>query len=171
MSEVLFCWLISSATSKNRNCIKICRMYFHWEIVFDTSLTETEDKVWLFTAKITCPVLRQMCQFSGNWMDWDEEWCECFGSVSWCPRSIGKICRGLKKLFNIICSFFSHESDSTIANVCLSVRLSVHLQNPSTAWNHHPSSFILHPSSFFIILHSSFLHFATFKLFSLFQNI
>ena len=56
--------------------------------------------------KITCPVLRQMCRFSGNCMDWDEEWCECFGSVSWCPRSIGKICRGLKKLFNIVCSFF-----------------------------------------------------------------
>ena len=57
-------------------------------------------------AKITCPVLRQMCQFSGNWMDWDQEWCKCFGSASWWPRSIGKICRGLKKLFNIICSFF-----------------------------------------------------------------
>ena len=33
-------------------------------------------------------------------------------------------------------------------------------QNPSTAWNHHPSSFIFHPSSSFIILHhptSSFI--------------
>ena len=58
MSEVLFCWLISSATSKNRNCIKICRMYFHWEIVFDTSPTETEDKVWLFTAKILLKVCK-----------------------------------------------------------------------------------------------------------------
>ena len=45
---------------------------------------------------------------------------------------------------------------------------------PSTAWNHHPSSFIflpssffIHPSSLFIIIHSSFLHFATFKPFRL----
>ena len=58
---------------------------------------------------------------------------------------------------------------------CLFVRPLVSLQNPSTAWNHHPSSFIIHPSSFFIHpslffinLHSSLLHFATFKLFSLF---
>ena len=58
------------------------------------------------TFQITCPVLRQMCQFSRNWMDWDEEWCECFGSVSWCPKGRGKICRGLKKIFNIIWSFF-----------------------------------------------------------------
>ena len=43
-------------------------------------------------------------------------------------------------------------------------------RNPSTAWNHHPSSFILHPSTF-IILHLSFLHFATFKLFSLLNLI
>ena len=56
---------------------------------------------------------------------------------------------------------------------CLSVRLFVLKQNPSTAWN-HPSLFIIYLSSFiilhscFIILHSSFLHFATFKLFSLF---
>ena len=74
---------------------------------------------------------------------------------------------------------FSRESDSTITNVCpfvrSFVRSSVRLQNPSTAWNHHPSSFIflpssffIHPSSLFIIIHSSFLHFATFKLFSLF---
>ena len=56
--------------------------------------------------QMTCPHLRQMCQFSGNWMDWDQDWCKCFGSASWWPRSIGKICRGLKKLFNIICSFF-----------------------------------------------------------------
>ena len=43
-----------------------------------------------------------------------------------------------------------------------SVRSSVCYQNPSTAWNHHPSSSI--------ILHSSFLHFATFRLFSLLRN-
>ena len=56
--------------------------------------------------------------------------------------------------------------------------LLVHQQNPSTAWNQHPSSFILHPSSFFIypsssiiILHSSFLHFTTCKLFSLFKCV
>ena len=35
-------------------------------------------------------------------------------------------------------------------------------RNPSTAWNQHPSTFI--------ILHSSFLHFATYKLFSLLLN-
>ena len=50
---------------------------------------------------------------------------------------------------------------------CPSVSPLVCQQNPSTAWNHHPSSFFIHPSLFFIILHSSFLHFATFKLFSL----
>ena len=48
----------------------------------------------------------QMCQFSWKWMDWDQKWCKCFGSVSWCPKGRGKICRGLKKLFNIIWSFF-----------------------------------------------------------------
>ena len=51
---------------------------------------------------------------------------------------------------------FSHKSDSTITNVCSSVCLSVRQsQNPSTAWNHHPSSFILQHSSFFI--HPSFI--------------
>ena len=53
--------------------------------------------------------------------------------------------------------FFSRKSNSSITNVCLFV----HHQNPSTAWNHHPSSFFIHPSSFIITLHSSFLHFAT----------
>ena len=55
----------------------------------------------------------------------------------------------------------------------MSVCPSVCQQNHSTAWNHHssslilhPSSFFIHPSSLFIILHSSFLHFATLKLFS-----
>ena len=37
----------------------------------------------------------------------------------------------------------------------MSVRSSVSHRNPSTAWNHHPSSFILHPSIFLIILHHS----------------
>ena len=50
----------------------------------------------------------------------------------------------------------------------MSVRSSVSHRNPSTAWNHHPSSFILQPSSFFIHPSSFYLHFATFKLFSLF---
>ena len=50
------------------------------------------------------------------------------------------------------------------ANVCPSVCY----QNPSTACNHHPSSFNLHHSSFILhILHSSLLRFATFKLLSL----
>ena len=56
---------------------------------------------------------------------------------------------------------------STITNVhpsvCLSVSQSVHQQKPSTAWNHHPSSFF--------ILHLSFPHLATFKLFSLLSVI
>ena len=58
--------------------------------------------------------------------------------------------------------FFSRESDSTITNVCLFVRLSVCLSISNSLKS---SSFIIHPSSFFIIFHSSFLHFATFKLF------
>ena len=37
----------------------------------------------------------------------------------------------------------------------MSVRLSVSHRNPSAAWNHHPSSFILQHSSFFI--HPSFI--------------
>ena len=50
--------------------------------------------------------------------------------------------------------------------VCSFFRLSVSDRNPSTAWNHHPSSFIfLHHSSLF------YLHFATLKLFSLFTHI
>ena len=55
--------------------------------------------------------------------------------------------------------FFSRKSDSTFTNVrpfvCLFVRLSVcpsvRKQNPSTASNHNPSSFIIHHLSF--ILH------------------
>ena len=40
----------------------------------------------------------------------------------------------------------------------MSVRSCVLKQNPSTAWNHHPSSFIFHPSSFFIHALSFFIH-------------
>ena len=46
--------------------------------------------------------------------------------------------------------FFSRESDSTITNVYSSVHLFVHpsvsYQNPSTVWNHQPSSFLIYPS-------------------------
>ena len=57
----------------------------------------------------------------------------------------------------------SHLQDFSVAkatlqlpmSVCLSVILLVWQQNLSTAWNHHPSSFILLPSSFFI--HPSFI--------------
>ena len=65
---------------------------------------------------------------------------------------------------------FSRESDSTITNVCSFVCLSVWKQNPQQLEIIPHSSLIIlhHPSSFLIILHSSFLHFATFKLFSLF---
>ena len=62
-------------------------------------------------------------------------------------------------------TIFSCKSDSTFKNVRYSsylVSLSVCPQISSTAWNHHLSSLILH------FLHSSFLHFATFKIFSLF---
>ena len=63
-----------------------------------------------------------------------------------------------------LCFIFSRESDSTIANVCPFVRSSVRLKaKPFNSLK--SSSFIIHPSSFFIIFHSSFLHFATFKLF------
>ena len=59
---------------------------------------------------------------------------------------------------------FSRKSNSTITNVCSSVHLFVHssvclsvcLQNPSTAWNRHHSSFIFHNFSF-ILHHSSFI--------------
>ena len=53
-----------------------------------------------------------------------------------------------KQLYNHKCRF-----------VCSFVHLFVRQQNPSTAWNHHPWSFILHDSSF--ILHqplSLFIH-------------
>ena len=60
---------------------------------------------WDFS-QMRCPLLSQMSWFFWKWMDWDKEWCKCFGSVSWCPKGIGKICRGLKKIFNIIWSFF-----------------------------------------------------------------
>ena len=45
---------------------------------------------------------------------------------------------------------------------------SVISQNPSTAWNHHPSSFFVYPSSFFI--YPSFIS-QLLKLFSLFIYI
>ena len=73
-----------------------------------------------------------------------------------------------------------------LANVCLFVCLSIS-KTPQqleiiilhhSSFILHPSSFFIHPSSFFIyssssfiILHSYFLHFATFKLFSLFMYI
>ena len=57
-------------------------------------------------------------------------------------------------------SLFSSKSNSKFTNVHYSACLSVHNQNSLKAPNHHPSSFI--------ILHSTFLHFVTFKLFSLF---
>ena len=41
---------------------------------------------------------------------------------------------------------FSSKSDSTFTNVRPFVRLSVCHQNLKTAWNHHPSSFFIHPS-------------------------
>ena len=77
---------------------------------------------------------------------------------------------------------FSRESDSTITNVCSFVRSFVRPSVCKTPQQLeiiilHPSSFFIHPSSSFIILHSSYiilhsflLHFATFKLFSLFRK-
>ena len=38
------------------------------------------------------------------------------------------------------------------------VHLSVRPQNPSTAWNHHPSSLLIHPSSLFLHPSSFFIH-------------
>ena len=42
----------------------------------------------------------------------------------------------LKAYPKLTFDFFSRESDSTIANVCSSVRLSVSHQNPSASQNH-----------------------------------
>ena len=71
-------------------------------------------------------------------------------------------------------NFFSRKSDSTITNVCSSVCSSICLFVLKTPQHLeiiilHQSSFILHHSSFILHhLQSSFLHFVTFKLFSLF---
>ena len=61
------------------------------------------------------------------------------------------------------------------SSVCLSAKTLNSFK--SSSFIIHPSSFIIHPSSSFIILHSSYiilhsflLHFATFKLFSLFRK-
>ena len=59
--------------------------------------------------------------------------------------------------------YLEHKHKSTkcsdFAKATLHLQMSVHLfvchRNPSTAWNHHPSSFILQHSSFFI--HPSFI--------------
>ena len=57
---------------------------------------------------------------------------------------------------------FSRESDSTFTNV----RSFVRPQNPSTAWNHHPSSFFIHPSFISRLLSFS----ACFLIFSYIYN-
>ena len=71
------------------------------------------------------------------------------------PSSLEHNCKQQKVNYLWIQFIFSCKSHSTIANVCPSVHLSVWGQNPSTAWNHHLSSFILHHSSFFTIFHHS----------------
>ena len=43
----------------------------------------------------------------------------------------------------IVKRFFSRKSDSTLTNVCPFVCQSVSHGNRSTAWNHHPSTFII----------------------------
>ena len=65
-----------------------------------------------------------------------------------------------KVLNHIILAKEKHGRENTISSLFsvakatlhsqMSVRLSVRKQNPSTAWNHHLSSFILQHSSFFI---------------------
>ena len=57
-----------------------------------------------------------------------------------------------------------HSQMSVRSSVCQSQKPLNSLK--SSSFIIHPSSFIIHPSTL-IILHSSFLHFATFKLFSL----
>ena len=84
-------------------------------------------------------------------------------TLSWLTWKLPLLSRKLK-YYSIICSYiFSRESDSTFANVRSFVRSSV--TKPLNSLK--SSSFIIHPSTF-IFLHSSFLHSATFKLFSLF---
>ena len=57
---------------------------------------------------------------------------------------------------NIIArTIFSCKSNSTIANICLSIHPSVRQQNPSIAWNCHPSSFFIHPSFILRLLNFS----------------
>ena len=80
--------------------------------------------------------------------------CDCFPSF---PHSY-HIFPSRKQLYNHKCLFIC-------PSVRLFVRLSVINQNPSTATNHHPSSFNLHsssfnlhPSSFFIHPSSFFIH-------------
>ena len=74
------------------------------------------------------------------------------------PSSLEHNCKQQKINYLWIQFIFSCKSHSTIANVCPSVHLSVWGQNPSTAWNHHPSLFIFHPSSFFNHPSSFFIH-------------
>ena len=78
-------------------------------------------------------------------------------TVVWTPRS----------------SLFSRESNSTFTNVCSLVCLLV-IKTPQQLEIiilHHSSIIFQHSSfiPFFIIFHSSFLHIATFKIFSLFK--
>merc|ERR1711862_953989 len=73
-------------------------------------------------------------------------------------------------IFITILHLFSRKGDSTYIHKCPFVRSSV---RQSVSQSQKPlnslksSSSIIHPSTL-IIFHSSFLHFATFKLFSLF---
>ena len=66
---------------------------------------------------------------------------------------------------------FQSQKRLYIHKCCPSICLSSKPLNilKSSSFIIHPSTFIIlhHPSSSFIILHSSFLHFVTFKLFSL----
>ena len=79
--------------------------------------------------------------------------------LSWFPNYFHKYFQSQKQVY--IHKYLS---------VCLSVT-NVHqfiCQSKKPLNSLKSSSFIIHPSTF-IILHSSFLHFATFKLFSLFK--
>ena len=67
-------------------------------------------------------------------------------------------------LFNCTSWCFYRLQKQLYNHKCPTVCLLVSHQNPSTVWNHHPSSIILHHSSF-ILHHSSFiLHYSSFIL-------
>ena len=105
-------------------------------------------RVWCETATLqiswSSSSVHIFCKWTSSWFIWTQ------------------ILRQTKCLPGCKVFIFTRKSDFSLTNVRLSVSQS---QKPPNSFK--SSSFIIHPLTF-IILHSSFLHFATFKLFSLF---